>query len=473
MREFLIPLHFENFCRFKSFIHFIMNLVIFCFAQKALSSNSCNAIYSVQRSNAEVMALLDPKLQTSLRTLAELHLSTELMKQKNPDSIVAVSLNDAYQKKYHQHLDYFLNNKIMNEDEMTSIMREYILEKQGRLKRDKDQENERKRIERREIIKNPFIDGTRAVMHRIEPGSFKMGEITVDANGVINRSKQVDVTITKPFDMMATPTTQIIWKKIAELAAQKLPGKYQIDADPSPRKGDTLPVEKVSYEDIQTWLNALNELSVAGDPDLQNLIPDHKQGDVYRLPTEAEWEFVVRGRGQYNDLHHFGNQEALISEYSWILAMLSQPVGQKKPLVIDGKEFYDMIGNVWQWVHDRYQKNLLGGIDPQGPTGEGWLDSWNVGVLRGGSTHDYTERLRSALRIEYGFKDRSECIGFRFVRAESIKANSSRTDSQQKSFKNNQAINQGSKQSAQKPKQNIFNKFKSFFGQRSYEQDHE
>jgi formylglycine-generating enzyme required for sulfatase activity len=413
MRKFLIPLRLEHFFRFKLFIHFAMSIVFFCFAQKALASNSCNAIYSVQRSNAEIMALLDPKFQTSLRSLAELHLSIELMKQKNPDSIVAVSLNDAYQKKYQQHLEYFRKNEIMNENEMIFIMKGYILEKQGRLNRDKELENERKKIEREQVINNSIIDGTRAVLLRIEPGSFKMGKVTLDDKGVVDRSNQVDVTITKPFDMMATPTTQIIWSKIADLATQRFQGKYQINADPSHFKGDLHPVEKVSYNDVQTWLMALNELSAAGEAVLTYLIPGHKKGDVYRLPTDAEWEFVVRGRGQYNDIYHFGNQEVLLGEYAWHAFnswWTTHPVAQKKPLIIDGKQFYDMHGNVWEWVHDLYQETLPGGTDPQGPT---------IGikhVVRGSAWGNNAQVLHSGDRgtSEPGF--RGYILGFRFVR---------------------------------------------------------
>jgi formylglycine-generating enzyme required for sulfatase activity len=391
----------------------------FCFL--AAYANKCEQVYSeinnlndnsqtnsVKHKSDALLQLLSPELQTGLRSLAELHLHIALTKQKNPDSIVAVSLNDAYQKKYQEYLDYFLNNKIINENEMISIMKGYVLEKQGRIKQDKELKNERAKIEREQIIKNPIIDGTRAVMHRIEPGSFKMGEITVDHKGVLDRSKQVDKTITEPFDMMATPTTNIIWKKIADLAAQKLPGKYKIIADGTNFKDDTSPVENVSYDDIQTWLMALNELSTFGDPALDYLIPNHKIGDIYRLPTEAEWEFVIRGRGQYNDLYHFGNNEEQLGEYAWYFKNSggkSHPVAEKKPLVIDGKEFYDMIGNVMEWVNDQYldRKNL-----PIGQSGR---------VAVGGSWNSIDfKSLRSGYRYGFVESHRSFAKGFRFVR---------------------------------------------------------
>src|SRR5690606_36380357 len=138
--------------------------------------------------------------------------------------------------------------------------------------------------------------------------------------------------------------------------------------DPSNFTGALRPVEQVSYEDVQSWISALHLLSKSPEKgiekELAELIPGHKAGDIYRLPTEAEWEFVVRGRGQYNDKYHFGSQESQLGDYAWFYGNSgnqTHPVAQKKPLVIDGKEFYDMHGNVWEWTHDWYGNKLSGG----------------------------------------------------------------------------------------------------------------
>lgn len=249
-----------------------------------------------------------------------------------------------------------------------------------------------------------MIDGTRTIFHRIEPGSFKMGLA----------SKQVDVTITKPFELMATPMTQVVWKKIAKLVAKNFPGKHKIIANPSHFKGDARPVETVSYDDVQIWILALNELSVAGEPELSEIIKGHNTGDVYRLPTEAEWEFVIRGRGQYNDNYHFGNDESLLGDYAWYKENSSdqtQPVAQKNPLRIEEKEFYDMYGNVWEWVQDGYLENLPGGMDPQ--VSQSGNDTGRV--VRGGSwSGDLGFKLGEHYQQESW--ERSNEIGFRLVR---------------------------------------------------------
>jgi len=369
-------------------------------------------------------AQLTPDIQRqvdkAVRDLSALRLSLDVAKSRGTNSIELTALTADFKKKEQTLIEYLEKYKIMTRSELVERMKQEIrtLQSEKRNDRTKDdkakKEEARRRREQEEQIKNSVIDGTRAVMHRVEPGPFKMGEV----------GRQIDVNITKPFDMMATPTTQVVWKKVAELA-NKLPGmlggvlgnkKYNINVDPSNFKGDTKPVEQVSYEDIQTWITALNELSQTGEPALIDLIPGHKKGDVYRLPTEAEWEFVVRGRGQYNDKYHFGSQESQLGDYAWFNGNSgneTHPVGQKKPLVIGGKEFYDMHGNVWEWVHDWYQSSLPGGTDPQGPK------TGSARVLHGGSWRNDASDLRSGFRSEWGPDNRDVDVGFRLVRTAS------------------------------------------------------
>jgi formylglycine-generating enzyme required for sulfatase activity len=207
--------------------------------------------------------------------------------------------------------------------------------------------------------------------------------------------------------MMATQTTQIIWRKIAELANAKLGS--QINPDPSHFKGDKRPVEQVSYDDIQEWLKALNKLSASGEPSLVDVIPDHKKGDVYRLPTEAEWEFVLRGRGQYTEMYNFGEDDEQLSDFAWSKKNANDethPVAQKLPVVVDGNEFYDMYGNVFEWVADFYHDRLFGGEDPKGPS-TGWHR-----VYRGGGWQDWDTYSRGGAVPE----TRDNGVGFRFAR---------------------------------------------------------
>lgn len=124
------------------------------------------------------------------------------------------------------------------------------------------------------------------------------------------------------------------------------------------------------------------------------LIPGHIEGDTYRLPTEAEWEFVVRGRGKLNDEFHFGNDVTLLENYAWYNKNSNEkthPVAEKNPLIIDGMHFYDMHGNVSEWTQDAFDI-LPGGIDP---LVIGQSDSFRV--VRGGSWFNMVS-LRSSYR---------------------------------------------------------------------------
>jgi formylglycine-generating enzyme required for sulfatase activity len=313
--------------------------------------------------------------------------------QKN-DGALGVALRGEWQERVNQ----------LSETDRRSLAE--ALRASSEKQNDRSNEEEaRRRKAQAEIIN--VIDGTRAILHRVEPGAFKMGEL----------GGQVDVTLTQPFDMMATPTTQIIWKKVAELVNSRLGNRFKINVDPSLHKGDTHPVERVSFDDIQIWLKGLNELSQSGEPLLFDLIPGHKKGDVYRLPTEAEWEFVVRGRGQYNDTYYFGNHKSQLGNYAWFEGNSggqTQPVGQKEPLRIDGREFHDMLGNVLEYVQDWYGTKLLGGTDPKGPEGPetGRLHR----VVRGGyylSSHYFSS---SGSRYRVPPTQAIHFTGFRFVR---------------------------------------------------------
>jgi formylglycine-generating enzyme required for sulfatase activity len=228
---------------------------------------------------------------------------------------------------------------------------------------------------------------------------------------------QIETEITKPYEMAATQTTQLVWRKVVEQAKLKFPGKYDVlNPDPSKFKGELNPVELVSWDDVQLWLGALNELAAQGDAIINEVMPNHKPGEIYRLPTEAEWEFVVRARGKAQGTYHFGESETEIGEYAWHSANAKEqthPVAQKKSLVIDGREFYDLHGNVWEWTHDSWngRTSFNGGVDPLGTK-----DSYRI--VRGGSWDDDAQYLRSAIRGDsWRPSARNGGVGFRLVRA--------------------------------------------------------
>jgi len=150
--------------------------------------------------------------------------------------------------------------------------------------------------------------------------------------------------------------------------------------NPSHFKGGTLPVETVSWDDAQLFIQKLNQLSGKKN---------------YRLPTEEEWEYACRA-GTTTE-YYFGDDESQLGEYAWYdgnSGQTTHPVGQKKP---NGWGLYDMAGNVWEWT-------------------DSWYDSSRSRrVLRGGGWDGGAACCRSASRDSYAPGDRSSFVGFRLV----------------------------------------------------------
>lgn len=197
-----------------------------------------------------------------------------------------------------------------------------------------------------------------------------------DAEGPVHYVK-----IQKPFYLGIYPVTQQQWKMFM--------GK-----NPSSFKGDNLPVEHVSWEDIQSFIKKLNE----------------KEGsNKYRLPSEAEWEYAARAGTKTR--YCFGDDESELPDYAWYSdnsEKRTHPVGQKKP---NQWGLYDMHGNVWEWVQDR----LHGSYDGALADGSVWEEeNGSHRIHRGGSWFRDARYCRSAFRNAPGF--RPVTLGFRLLR---------------------------------------------------------
>jgi formylglycine-generating enzyme required for sulfatase activity len=138
-------------------------------------------------------------------------------------------------------------------------------------------------------------------------------------------------------------------------------------------------------------------------------------GYVYRLPTEAEWEYACRA-GTTTRFSYSGDSKYLrYGEYAWYLYNSDQtthPVGQKLP---NPWGLYDMYGNVQEWCSDIWSFNLPGGdqIDPKGPSSGG------PNVIRGGDWGSFGNAGRSASRTP-GNNAGDYTIGFRIVLAPAL-----------------------------------------------------
>lgn len=320
------------------------------------SERSCQEVL-ISSDAIKIHAALSKEMKAVITELAGLRIEIDVARLKNKNFFID-QMEEELQKKQAQIVQAFLDLNIMSEYAFSYILSVEI----SRIQNEMPISSEQSQLQRDTLEYYNSFDGTRAIFHRIEPGSFLMGDPK-------KPEEQVTVEITRPFEMMATVTTQLIWRTVTELAQSRFGDKYKLKVDPSRFKGPLLPVESVNYPLVQEWISALNELSKAGEPALENLIQGHKQGDVYMLPTQAQWEFVVRGRGLYMGTYHFGDDKAELEKYAWSKENSegkTHPVAEKLPLEFDGKKFYDMHGNVYEWVLDPYENKLRGGKDPQG-----------------------------------------------------------------------------------------------------------
>lgn len=161
------------------------------------------------------------------------------------------------------------------------------------------------------------------------------------------------------------------------------------------RGRDDLPVEYVSWNDAQDFIRVLRE----------------KTGRKWRLPTEAEWEYAARGGGK-KQKYPGTNSEKELGAYAWFESnsgLKTQPVGTRRP---NDLGIHDMAGNVWQWVHDRYDRDYYRQSPRDNPKG----DPFGVNrILKGGSVYQDAGLLRVSYRDYQDPELRGMCVGFRLA----------------------------------------------------------
>lgn len=210
----------------------------------------------------------------------------------------------------------------------------------------------------------------------ISSGKFLMGS-PEDEKGRYKDENQVEVEITKPFEMQETQVTQLQYFTIMEI-------------NPATYEGMQKPVHNVSWSDTQKFISKMNELD---------------SEYTYRLPTEAEWEYSCRAG---TTTSYSWDDKFSISNYAKFNSN-NGPVNVKS-LDPNPWGLYDMHGNVWEWTSDWYGETLPGGVDPKGP------DTGSLRVVRGGSWSYDARGLRSAYRFDVRPARRSDFLGFRLVR---------------------------------------------------------
>jgi len=237
----------------------------------------------------------------------------------------------------------------------------------------------------------------RPKMLQLPPGDFRMG-----SEDFSNAKPVRIVYLTKGFALSETEVTQAQYQAVM--------GDNPALFKDKPDFGQH-PVEEVSWFDAVKYCNRLSELegrkpcyTIQGE---QVDWPD-AACPGYRLPTEAEWEYAARADQTYQ---YAGSDD--LDRVAWHAGNASKtthPVAQKAP---NAWFLYDMSGNVWEWVWDRYSDSYLG-AETQDPRGTRTGDDR---VLRGGAFSYGAVSARVANRDWFGPEFRVFIAGFRLARS--------------------------------------------------------
>lgn len=227
----------------------------------------------------------------------------------------------------------------------------------------------------------PFLLASQMV--KVDGGKYKMGctkDQRFDFMYCRKDESPVHEVVISTFYITSTEVTQELWEAV-------------MGTNPSLRKDClTCPVENVSWFEVQYFIKTLNRLS----------------GKLYRLPSEAEWEYAARGG--LKSISIIYGDSGILGERAWISSNSDDAVHPVKQLISNELGLHDMLGNVSEWCEDwyadRYERTIK---DPGGP------GSGEYRVARGGSYSGSVADCRPVSRSGFKPTFKSPEIGFRLV----------------------------------------------------------
>lgn len=254
-----------------------------------------------------------------------------------------------------------------------------------------------------------------AYVRWIPPGTFRMGSAPGNRKMLRSEGPQHKVTLRQGFWMWETEVTQEQYRNLL----QKNPSKFK-------NCGKSCPVEQVSWFEAVEFANRLSGLHglercyrKSGNIWVAHSNVLYTQCKGWRLPTEAEWEFAARAGTStpYYTGRCISTQQANFDGTSHSIHYC--PKGHSRRQTIPVRRFqpnawglYDMHGNVWEWVFDRFGPYPFQHVlDPAGPI------SGDKRLFRGGSWYSSLEDLRSTFRDRLHAKSKADYLGFRVVRS--------------------------------------------------------
>ena len=223
------------------------------------------------------------------------------------------------------------------------------------------------------------VNGVSFNMVRVDGGTFTMGATSEQGSDAQSDEKPAHQVTLSTYSIGETEVTQALWQAV-------------MGNNPSNRKGDNLPVEKVSWNHCQAFIQKLNQLT----------------GRRFRLPTEAEWEYAARGGNKSRGYKYSGSNN--IDDVAWYYGNARKKTHPVKSKQSNELGLYDMSGNVEEWCQD-WKANYSGGSQTN-PTGS---SSGFDRVHRGGSWGTYAGSCRVAFRYILTSADPNRFLGLRLA----------------------------------------------------------
>ncbi|MBF0369861.1 MAG: SUMF1/EgtB/PvdO family nonheme iron enzyme, partial [Magnetococcales bacterium] len=223
---------------------------------------------------------------------------------------------------------------------------------------------------------------------RIASGTFEMGCEDDDSESgyacYVNESPLHTVTITEDFFMQTTEVTQAQWQSV-------------MGSNPAyfANCGDDCPIEEVSWNDVQDFITAMNDLGEGS----------------YRLPTEAEWEYACLAGT--TTTWPFGDDDEELANHGWYSSNSNSQIQPVGGLTANAWGLYDMQGNAWEWVQDLYDSHAYDSHASEDPLYE---ESGTTRVRRGGGWNSNANGLRCRYRQFYLPTNNIYTVGLRLVR---------------------------------------------------------
>lgn len=264
-------------------------------------------------------------------------------------------------------------------------------------------------------------------MVRVRAGSYVMGaNENQDPSADKNERPRHIVEIPCDYFVCDVPVTQHMWSLV--MSEEKNPTRNRI--------GDNLPQTDVTWDDAQLFIQRLNQIW----NNLSLELPSDVRGMVFRLPTEAEWEYAAKGGHLESDMfdaaglevpkkldkdgneigcdhevkdmrYHLYSGSDVAEDVAWFDESVIREVALKKPNKLG---LYDMSGNIWEWCHDFYQWDIYDNGNVSYPIGKN-DGTYVAHVFRGGSWKSTKWDCRCTRANFWIASHRSNDLGFRLV----------------------------------------------------------